>query len=409
MNGETFASSVLAREVGGDELVSHDPDVPLPPASNTKLLTAALALFHLGPEYRFETSVSRVGDVLVLAGGGNPSLSPAQLSMLAERVRTAGIDTARNLVADQGCFTDATRGPGWMWEDGKYDYGAESTTLALDGNTVSVTVSGTDVEVAPRTSAVEVATKFDGDDGDDGDDDLCVFRDGDVIRVEGRPPDEPQTESVPVPNPARHCLLAFRDALEERKIACTGGIVLAEESEPGETIATVKSPPVSELVRQMNVPSDNFLAEQLARTVAREVRGDGSWEAWETVVSDFLDARDVGGFRIKDGSGLSRYNLISARGVVRVLEWVQKQPWSETFFDSLPEPGDGTLEDRLLDADAEIRAKTGTLTGSRTLSGIVRGEEQSDVVFSALLGGLTGDDEENARDAIDDFVRKLAD
>ncbi len=53
---------------------------------------------------------------------------------------------------------------------------------------------------------------------------------------------------------------------------------------------------------------------------------------------------------------------------------------------------------------SEIRAKTGTLTGSRTLSGIVRRENERDVVFSVLLGGLVGEDEENARQRIDTFV-----
>ncbi len=402
MNGASIASSVLARELGGDELAAHDPDVPLPPASNTKLLTAALALHHLEPDYRFETRVSRVDDSLVLAGRGNPSLSPVQLSVLAKTVRNDGIDAVRNLVADLGCFEGASRGPGWMWEDGRYDYGAESTALAFAGNTVSVTVSGTEVEVNPRTDAVELVTDFDS-----SADELRVFRCDDEIHVEGQPPDELRTESVPIADPVRHCLFAFRDALEDTGISHFGGFHATENPDSGKTIATVKSPPVSELVRRMNVPSDNFLAEQLARTVAHEVRGEGSWDEWETVVAEFLDDCDGGGFRIRDGSGLSRYNLLSARGIVRVLEWVTKQSWSETFFTSLPTPGEGTLEERLLDIEYELRAKTGTLTGSRTLSGIVRREQKRAVVFSVLLGGLTGDDEKRARDSIDDFVRTV--
>ncbi|GAA0226681.1 D-alanyl-D-alanine carboxypeptidase/D-alanyl-D-alanine-endopeptidase [Halobacterium noricense] len=396
---------MLARELAGDELVTYNPDVPLPPASNTKLLTAALALYHLGPDYRFETRVFSNGNSLVLAGRGNPSLSPTQLSVLAERVRNADIDAVTNLVADVGCFSEPSRGPGWMWEDGKYSYGAESTALALSENTVSVTVSGTDIEITPKTNTTEFVTDF-----DPTADELHVFRDGDEIRIEGKAPDELRTETVPVPDPVCHCLLAFRDALEETGIAHTGGLLMSRNTDSGAAIATVKSPPVSELVREMNVPSNNFLAEQLARTVAREVRGDGSWDEWETVVNEFLDSRNAGGARIRDGSGLSRYNLLPARGIVRVLEWVEEQSWSETFFASLPKPGEGTLEERLLDVVPEIRAKTGTLTGSRTLSGIVRRDgEESDVVFSVLLGGLTGEDEENARETIDDFVRELAD
>ncbi|WP_231185422.1 D-alanyl-D-alanine carboxypeptidase/D-alanyl-D-alanine-endopeptidase [Haladaptatus sp. DYF46] len=405
LDADSFGTSVLARECGGPVLASRNPDVPLPPASNTKLLTAALALHHLGPDYRFETRVSRAGDSLVLSGRGNPSLSPTDLSQLAESVRDAGIDGVTDIVAETGSFDGQTRGPGWVWEDGRHGYGAKSTALALSGNTVSVTVSGTDVEVTPDTDAVELHTEF-----DETAEELRVFRDcpGNVIRVDGKPSEEAQTEPVPVGDPVRHCLLAFRDALEGAGIDHDGGFRVEDESEPDETVATVKSLPVAELVREMNVPSDNFLAEQLARTIAREVRGDGSWNAWESVVGDFLNARDAGRVRIRDGSGLSRYNLISARGLVRTLEWVAEQPWSETFFDSLPASGEGTLAERFADVPG-VRAKTGTLTGSRTLSGIVHKEDENDVVFSVLLGGLVGEDEERARKRIDAFVSELAD
>ncbi|EFW94100.1 D-alanyl-D-alanine carboxypeptidase/D-alanyl-D-alanine-endopeptidase [Haladaptatus paucihalophilus DX253] len=405
LDSDSFVTSVLARERGGSVLASRNPDVPLPPASNTKLLTAALSLHHLGPSYRFETRVSRLGDSLVLSGRGNPSLSPDDLSRLADAVRDAGIGSVTNIIADTEWFGDQSRGPGWMWEDGRYGYGAESTPLALSGNTVSVTVSGTDVEVMPDTDAVEIRAQF-----DEAAAELRVFRDcpENTIRVEGKPPGEPQTETVSVGDPVRHCLLAFRDALEAKGVNHTGGVRVTDDAESGETVATVTSPPVSELVRKMNVPSDNFLAEQLARTVAREVRAEGSWDAWERVVGDFLDARDAGRARIRDGSGLSRYNLISARGLVRTLEWVGERPWSEAFFDSLPAPGEGTLAERFADVSG-VRAKTGTLTGSRTLSGIVRREDGTDVLFSVLLGGLVGDDEERARERIDAFVSGVAD
>lgn len=405
LDSNSFATSVLARERGGVVLASRNPDVPLPPASNTKLLTAALALHHLGPDYRFETRVSRAGDSLVLSGRGNPSLSPTDLSKLGESVRDAGIDGVGDVVAETGWFDGQTRGPGWMWEDGRHGYGAESTALALSGNTVSITVSDTDVEVTPDTDVVELHTEF-----DETAEELRMFRDcpRNAIRVGGKPPEEERTETAPVGDPVRHCLLAFRDALEATGVDHDGGFRVADEVESSETVARVKSLPVADLVREMNVPSDNFLAEQLARTVAREVHGDGSWDAWERVVGDFLDARDAGRVRIRDGSGLSRYNLISARGLVRSLEWAAEQPWSGTFFDSLPASGEGTLAERFADVSG-VRAKTGTLTGSRTLSGIVRRENGTDVVFSALLGGLVGDDEERARERIDAFVSELVD
>uniref|UniRef100_UPI00192F89A2 D-alanyl-D-alanine carboxypeptidase n=1 Tax=Halorussus amylolyticus TaxID=1126242 RepID=UPI00192F89A2 len=169
--------------------------------------------------------------------------------------------------------------------------------------------------------------------------------------------------------------------------------------------ASVESAPVSDLLRQMNVPSDNFIAEQLARTVASERTGDGSWEAWETITTDFLDSLGVESCRVRDGSGLSRYNVVPARALVVLLEWVRERAWADDFFESLPASSEGTLETRLDDVPG-VRAKTGTITGTSALSGIVRKEGGPDVVFSVIFGGLTVE-ADAARDRQDAFVRAL--
>ena len=445
--------SVIARELGGDGagevLTSRDPDRALAPASNTKLITSVLALDVLGPGYRYDTRVEGYGAVtdgrldgdLALVGTGQPDLSRTDLDELAGGVADRIDDVGGDLLLDGSRFGDDQLGPGWTWGDERYYYGARSSALALAKNLVTVEIAGDEsgdfaVGVAPETDVVAVETDLEV-----GDDDLRVFADHEtgVVRVEGTlPAGTDRTERVPVADPERHCGAAFRDALADAGVAVEGEIRHAEAPDAAPEFSTrVRSAPVSELVREMNVPSDNFIAEQLARAVASARAGDregeeadegsaagkgstdgegstasegstdgeGSWERWEEVATEFLEARGVGACRVRDGSGLSRYNVVPARGFVNLIEWAGEQSWSEAFFDSLPAPGEGTLETRLDDVPG-LRAKTGTITGSSALSGVIRREDGSDVVFSVIFGGLTVEADE-ARQRQDAFVRAL--
>jgi D-alanyl-D-alanine carboxypeptidase/D-alanyl-D-alanine-endopeptidase (penicillin-binding protein 4) len=429
--------SVLATEVEGDVLTSHDPDRALAPASNTKLVTAALALDALGPDHRFGTRVEGHGELggdhlrgdLVLVGSGAPDLGVEDLAELAHGVGAEVTEIRGDLVLDGSRFGDEQLGPGWTWGDEQQYYGARSSALALEENLVRVEViaqepgkSGDspaiEVSVTPDTEVVAVETdveireRSDGgqesDDGRDSDDDLRVFTDHETgaVRIEGSlPPGATRTGRAPVVRPEGHCGAAFHDALAEAGVEVTGEIRVgaAPEGESAFSLG-VESASVADLLREMNVPSDNFVAEQLARGVAAE-RDDGTWDAWSKAATDFLESCGAGPCRIRDGSGLSRYTLLTAEGIVALLERVQQEPWSEAFFDSLPAPGEGTLENRLADVPA-VRAKTGTITGSSALSGVIRREYQSDVVFSVIFGGLTvGADE--ARRRQDEFVRAL--
>jgi D-alanyl-D-alanine carboxypeptidase/D-alanyl-D-alanine-endopeptidase (penicillin-binding protein 4) len=407
--------SALAREVGGGTLASHDPDRALAPASNAKLVTTALALHVLGPDHRFETRAVGRGAVdgdrldgdLVLVGSGQPDLSRAALDDLAARVAADVETTTGDVVLDATRFGDQQLGPGWTWGDEQYYYGARSAALAVDRNLVSIEITGDAgdiaVGIAPDTSAVTVETDL-----EPGADDLRAYIDHDTgrIRVEGTiPPNADRVERVPVARPVDHCGAAFREALADAGVAVAGEVRRGTASDEPAFEAAVESAPVADLVREMNVPSDNFVAEQLARAVAVEREGAGTWAAWNDVATEFLDSLGVEAHRIRDGSGLSRYDLLSARGLVELFGWVRDREWAEDFFGSLPAPGEGTLEARLGDVDG-VRAKTGTITGTSALSGLVRREGEPDVVFSVVFGGLTVE-ADAARERQDAFVRAL--
>ena len=455
IDGASVGALAVARGAGENDriLADLDPDRALTPASNAKLVTAALALDELGSDYTFETRVEgrgeREGDRLAgdlyVRGSGAPDLDAEDLRALAEEVAAEVGEVTGDVLLDGRRFSDDRYGPGWTVGDRRHAYGAPSSALALSGNTVEVRISDPDetgdfrVSVAPDSAEIAVeadlrAVEADGEDGsgekgedEEGEDresggdqsDLGVTTDPDsgAIRVAGAlPVGADRTERAPVVRPERHWGLVFLDALESAGVRVAGDVRSMESDdvravEAGETLAeeafarTVESAPVADLLRAMNVSSDNFVAEQLARTVASERDGEGSWSAWESLATDYLG--DCGGAacRLRDGSGLSRYNLVTARGMVGLLARADAAPWAEEFFGSLPAPGEGTLSSRL-DGVSGLRAKTGTVTGTSALSGVVRREESSDVFFSVVYGGLTVEADE-ARRRQDEFVRGL--
>ncbi|WP_019992167.1 D-alanyl-D-alanine carboxypeptidase/D-alanyl-D-alanine endopeptidase [Natronorubrum tibetense] len=421
---DRISASVYAVDLRTDEpIVAINPEVPLLPASNAKLVTAARAFAELGPAYRFETTLHAVGEIkdghllgdLVLTGRGAPDLSQADLMTLADGVAGSGIDTvAGELVVDTSAFDRESLGPGWTWDDGQFAYGAKSTPLAVERNTVDITVSHRTDSVTVDASPTSEIVRIESDVETGPSERLEVYkkRASEIIRVEGEiPPGETAVEASPVDDPMMHASSLLQDALEANEIDIDGWTRI--ENDPVETdglpCATVESAPLSTLVRDMLVSSDNFVAEQLARTVALELEGKGSWGIWEEHADAFLADRGADAVRLRDGSGLSRYNLLSAASVSAVLEWVLEQPWSEQYRQSLPLAGvEGTVENRLTDISAPVRAKTGTLTGVRTLSGYVEdpGGEPA-VVFSCLLSNLTGDLEATATDRIDELVGEI--
>lgn len=417
--------SVFARDLRSNStLVAHAPDRPLPPASNTKLLTTAIGLDRLGSNYRFETRVRTTSDPddgrldgnLVLEGRGTPDLSIADLRTLAEYVREAGVRTVAGDIVCDGSWFDAQRfGPGWSDDDSRYSYGAPSTALALERNIVEVSVSNQEGDVVahvePDTGVVDIALDVETA-GDDEESDLSAETDpeSDVVTVAGPlRADDIETVSAPVASPLAHCGEAFRSTLSEAGVTVEGEVRVGRTT-GGTTVGIHQSDMLSAVCREMNVPSDNFLAETIARTLAVETAGEATWDAWSTLAGDFLDNLGVEGHRVRDGSGLSRYNHVPAHGFVELLEWAIEQPWGETFLESLPVAGeDGTLAGRLGDLDTTIRAKTGSLTGTRALSGVIEDDSEPAIVFSVQLSNLVGDLEERGRDMQDEFVRRLVD
>jgi D-alanyl-D-alanine carboxypeptidase/D-alanyl-D-alanine-endopeptidase (penicillin-binding protein 4) len=203
------------------------------------------------------------------------------------------------------------------------------------------------------------------------------------------------TQSLSIEDPARFFVHVFKEVLEEKGIEVTGEtkvVKLAGEIKYGEQtlLFTHRSPELSEIIKVVNKRSQNLYAEQLLLTIAAEYGEVASAAAGIEVVASTLARMGISKneFSMRDGSGLSRFNLISPHSVSLLLRYMSKHEYFPYFYDSLPISGvDGTLRSRMKKTPAEglVRAKTGTVGYVRNLSGYVESENGEKFLFSFLV------------------------
>ncbi|MBK8980339.1 MAG: D-alanyl-D-alanine carboxypeptidase/D-alanyl-D-alanine-endopeptidase [Planctomycetes bacterium] len=441
---------VLARALDdGRTLCEHDADAGFMTASNMKLVTAAVALRTLGPEFRFTTSLVAAGPIangvlhgdLVLVGQGDPTFGghgegddpAASLGRMVDSMVAAhGITAIRgDVLGDDDCQPDELMGEGWAWGYQGADYAAQVSGLCFAENCATVVVDAgapgrpPAAALIPATGylslALRATTVPPG-----APTRLWVERDraSRSIVVGGSVPAGagPWRERVSVENPTTYAATVLLETLRARGIDVSG-VALDRDERPARperygdelVLATHRSAPLREIVAALLKVSQNLYAEQLVRAAARQARGSGgmlvaSAHAKSVLAELGVDPR---GMRIADGSGLSRLNLVQPRQLVALLAALDGDArLREDFVAGLPLAGvDGTLARRFRDTPAagRVRAKTGYISSVVALSGFVAPTDaaQRGTVFSILVNGFTSPTADVQR-AVDSFVVELA-
>ncbi|MEW6284004.1 MAG: D-alanyl-D-alanine carboxypeptidase/D-alanyl-D-alanine-endopeptidase, partial [Candidatus Eremiobacterota bacterium] len=386
-------------------------DVPMIPASNQKVLTTAAALDMLGPDFRYQTellgppadSSGVISGHLYLRGSGDPSFcepynSPATepFRFFIRQLRKDGIKAVvGDVVADDSAFDREFRGQGWFERYLLDDYAAGVSALSVNANLVEVIVSSDKVQLNPSTSTVKIVNKL----KQGGYSEVYVQRapGSDVVTVGGViAPGHVVRRLITVDNPSLFSAGVFSRLLEKGGIHHRGGVRLIDPAGEAARLNELKvyarfySPRLVELVAQINKESDNVFAQHLFKTLGERHRGRGTASNAEAAVLDFMarSGIDSNGVKMVDGSGLSVLNRVSPRQMVGVLQAMWRHPHAQTFIDTLPAGGEGTLRYRL--SGLTVRAKTGTLAGHSALSGYVVSAYGQTVAFSVIVNDVEG-------------------
>ena len=391
------------------------------PASSQKLLTSAVAAERLGWDYRFITRVlstaaadaeGRIAGDLIIVGSGDPSINPRHpdrwhaFDHWALTLESKGVKTiSGRLVGDDSAFAEPGWGFGWSWDDLHLGYGAEPSALQYHENQVNVIV-GPGLAVG---SAAIVASSPLGSDLVIDSAVTTVMRGEEtalsIARMPGTPyltvrgqiavASEPVTLLASVANPTRFYLEGVREAFRRHGIQIEGGVIDIDElrSPPArETLHELvvdRSPPLSELIDVTLKWSRNIYAESLflsltppsepANSAAAVQHLRETLRRWGIAPEYYL---------ARDGSGLSRYDYVSADALIGLLTYMWRDPaHAESFQATLPVSGlSGTLAGRMKGTPAagRVRAKTGTMSNVRSVCGYVTTREGEPLAFAML-------------------------
>jgi serine-type D-Ala-D-Ala carboxypeptidase/endopeptidase (penicillin-binding protein 4) len=412
---------ILVVGARGDTLYSRNAGKLFMPASNQKILTTATALAQLGPDFRYRTAIVAggplLGDTLIdgdllVMGRGDPSVSARfhgdamrPLRAVADSLHARGIRTIRGAVRPGGnAFPGATLGYGWSWEDLESGYSAAVDELLLDEGVSTVVVHGGAAPgAAPRVTTrpartspavradVQTVGRTPGDTASPTR--IRVVKDtagGGVIVTGVIAAGDSASVVVTHRDPSAMFTAALHEALVDRGIAVLGHQrPAAAMRDTRDTLAVIVSPPMSEILGGLMKPSQNQVAEMVYRTLGLERGARGTAAEGQRIVERQLLEWGAaeGGFVVRDGSGLSRYNYVSPETILRTLSAMRSHQHATAFLATMPVAGvDGTLRNRMrgTPAEANLRAKTGSVAQARSLSGYVTSAGGELLTFSFL-------------------------
>mgnify|MGYP002621583203 CR=1 FL=1 len=426
--------------VRGDAVIAEQASDRLyTPASVQKVLVATAAMHLLGPEYRVATVVrgpqpdddGRVRGDLTIVGRGDPTWNRnhferdprTPLEQLAEALWQRGVRRVQgDLVIDGTAFPGRETPPDWPVGDLSFRYGAVPSALAIDANTVPLSMRPGrrvgDPAIVSTTAPIELynlAVTAPAQRHGKGTVEFQLRWDRAAIVVRGEfPISEPAFDiRVAAPRPLQLFADAMAEALRRRGIDLDGAVRILDLNQAAAqtadeiVLARLISPAAVEWLEPLLADSDNWYAEMMLRVLGLEIAGAGRLDAGLEVLGDFLVdvvGVDEADFDLDDGSGLSPFNLLAPRAVVSVLRWARQQEWFAGFEVALASDRQGTLS-RSWGAVPRLRAKTGSLTHVQTLAGYDYSISGEPIVFAVFSNGRAVPRHEMKRDILAELRR----
>jgi len=412
------------------------------PASNMKLLTTATALKKLGPDYTFPTIVYSddnaiengiVRGNIYLKGYGNPDLCWNDLENIVRTMKERNISQINgDLIFDDFYFDSLYLGSGWMWDDVSAWEFAPIYALSVNDNCVIVTVSpGKNigdtllVHMEPPNSYMKIDNSGVTVDSLDT---LSIekfevkrewIQPSNTIHIDGGMELNagPKEFVIDVIDGAHYTASLFLDLLNLHGISLTGKIYRDRIPDEAKILLKNESHPLSLVVFNTNKESDNLSAELILKTLGAEMKNPpGTAKKGISIIYEYFQnlGVDSTSYRLADGSGVSRYNLVTPELIIHLLrDMDQDFKVQAEFTASLTTAGtDGTLENRMKESNAcmKLRAKTGTLWGVSTLSGYTTTADGEKIAFSMMMEHFvtTASQIRKIQDSLSDLISRFS-
>ncbi|WP_254803558.1 D-alanyl-D-alanine carboxypeptidase/D-alanyl-D-alanine endopeptidase [Shewanella decolorationis] len=426
--------ALLARDLSTNTLLySQQADTLFIPASTQKVLTAVTAMASLGPDFRYVTELwsdapirqGHIAGSVYLRFSGDPTLTQDDLKALFAHLQKQGIKSVEGHLYLIGDKQEQLQAPGWVWDDLGICFAAPVSSYIINQNCVYGQFAPSSAkyasEVKLRASSFGVQVSSDAIFSPQAGHDFCQL---DLVRL-GQNQYHlrgcyPGSEAIPL-------AIAISDpekfAMDTLTATLKGEISLSGKVKIGKTIpskakliASHSSAPLPELLKTMLLKSDNLIADSLFKRVGQSYyKTQGSFTNGAAAMRHILTELrvDLTNANIVDGSGLSRYNLLSAKQLADVLALIYQDARFRSLIDSLPEAGvSGTLQYRLGYTKPPLKhrvfAKTGSMQGVANLAGFMRLAQQRDILFVVLENGISPETKKQRKPAFSaDFLTLL--
>lgn len=407
--------SVLNAETG-ELIFSRNGNTGLAPASTLKTITSATAYHLLGKDFIWETTLGYTGSIssngtlkgdIIITGGGDPSLgspryeqtkSDAILKRWADALERSGIKhiTGR-IIGDDHLFGTQTLPGGWTWQDMGNYYGAGPASLSWRENQFDLVFKpgrvgepaalvSTDPEMSYLKIFNEVKTGVPGT----GDNVYAYSAPySGVIYLRGTYGiDLKKVISASVPDPAFDAAYRLQGMLKRSGIQADQGVSTARQlaievkpfQPPIKIIDIQTSPSLEKVVYWFNQKSINLYGEHLVKTIAWKQGKDISTPEGVELIKDFWSKKlgiDPNAMNISDGSGLSPANRITTLAMAQILQSLKKEPWFESFYESLP-------------VYNNMKMKSGSISDVIAYTGYQTSSSGTPLVFSFIVNNYNG-------------------
>jgi len=416
--GNTINIGIMVQSMRTGKILYHrNADRLYTPASNLKLFTEIASLSYLKPPFRFKTQLftdqnlqaqSTLPGNVYLKFTGDPTLTSGDLNDLVATLKQRGIKRIQgNVYLDRTHYSNKSYGPGWMWDELNLCYAAPLSATIINHNCFTVWLSpGKQVgqlsqlyanKPHPFTEVVNhVATaKTDA---------TCSLKldvsKNNIYQLAGCLPinDKAKELSFAIYNLPIYIKHWVAYLFLQNGIQLAGNIEFAKTPDSAYLINTHTSENLDIIVNKMTKDSDNLIAESLFKQLGYQYnREQATWKNSATALKAILQNKTKVNLKkavIVDGGGLSRYNLVTPKQLLQLLNYAYHDfKIAPEFLSSLPIGGiDGTLEKRLQDktVKGKVRAKTGSMTGVSSLSGFIQTKTKGIVAFVILINGFSG-------------------
>ncbi len=425
-NVAVFIKEVNARE----PLLTLNPDKSMNPASVMKLFTTFAGLELLGPGYAWKTEVYAGGEIrngvlkgdLILKGGGDPKLTVERFWLLLKQLRERGLQSIRgDLILDRSLFEDIAFDPAKFDGEPLRAYNVSPDPLLLNFKTVrfsfAQSVDGKSVSISPdvKPAQIEIINRVKLIDAPCGDwrervtlDVQTVSSTQLKISFAGNYPRScgEKTWNVSLLDHARFVGGVFASLWKDVGGDWKGAVKLTGTPLDAKLIATAESPPLAEVIRDINKFSNNTMARQLFLSLAAEKSTlPATPKAAGEIIKEWLHKKNIPApeLVLENGSGLSRTERASAATLGAMLDAAWRSNVMPEFISSLPLLGvDGTLRRRARGESVAGQAhiKGGTLSDVRAMAGYVLDSSGKEWVVVMMVNHANAPLTQDAQDAL---------